>query len=957
MSRTTPDGAPPVSSLPTGTVTFVFTDLEGSTRRWEEDPEGMRMALARHDELLREVVDAHGGHVVKTTGDGVLAAFARAPQAVLAAVDAQRRLTAEPWPTDEPLRVRMGLHTGEVDLVDGDYHGPPLNRAARLMSVAQGGQVLLSHITHGLSQEALAEGIESVDLGEHQLRDLSRPERVFQLVGEGLSSQVGELRTLDAFPGNLPVQLTSFVGREQEVEEITAAFTERRLVTITGVGGVGKTRLSLQVAAHLLPRFLDGAWVCELAAATEADTMSAMVATTLGVKPRTGMAMDEAVLLSLRDKQLMVVLDNCEHLLSAAGSLVDGLMRRCEGVSVLATSREGLGVAGEQVWPLRSLAVPNESTDVDMVGRSGSVQLFTDRATAVRPDFTLDDSNAWSVVEICRRLDGIPLALELAAARVAAMSPSEIAQLLDERFRLLTGGRRTAVERHQTLRAAVDWSYSLLDPVERLVFDRLSVFAGGFDAASAAAVVAGDGVEEWDVRDALLALVAKSLVIAETTDDALTRYQMLETLRQYAREQLEASGGTDGWRRRHAEHFAGFAEVARPELLGANELRWRTRVGVELENLRAAVTWALDSTEPGDAEIAVGIIAELGFEATMRRTSGVARWAENALDRLTDTTPGRRAAVLGSAGFGATFRGDFETARALAEQALREEITPDFPAPNQAVIVSCMTLVSAGEASAAVERALWYAEHFDRIGLRAFDRCNVRTTAAIWALFSGDAEAAKQQAQLAIGLALEIANPSSIAMASFVTGWTLADEAPDAALSYLERSVDLTRAGASDVVLSPTLTRIARIHARRGERERSWVALQEAIVHAHGDGDESQVAASIDQGLIAFGPFGAPEAAATLAGSVLAGSLAEMALTTPFEVAERDHCLDRVRAELGDERYDTAFERGAAMSYSDVVTYALEQLAPNQSVGALRRALAHGYPNPTRDSGVFDPRR
>jgi predicted ATPase/class 3 adenylate cyclase len=914
-----------VEGLPTGTVTFLFTDLEGSTRLWEADPDGMATALSRHDEVVRGAIEANGGHVVKTTGDGVLAAFPRAPQAVLAAVQAQRGLAAETWSTSASLRVRMGVHTGEVDLVDGDYHGPPLNRAARLMSVALGGQILLSQVSQALAADHLEVGLEMVDLGEHHLRDLSRPERVFQVIGEGLVAPVGELRTLDAFPTNLPVQVTSFVGRDVEIERIVTAFSEVRLVTITGVGGVGKTRLAMQLAAELLPRFAQGSWLCELAAASDADTMHAVVAATLHVKPRTGSAMDTAILEALRDKALLVVLDNCEHLLSAAGALADGLLRHCPGVSVLATSREGLGIDGEQVWPLRSLEVPEESNGVGSGTRSDAVRLFADRARAARPGFALDETNVASVAEICRRLDGIPLAIELAAARVAAMSPSEIGRLLDERFRLLTGGRRTAVERHQTLRATVDWSYSLLKPVERLVFDRLAMFAGTFDADSATVVVSSDGVEPWDVRDSLMALVAKSLVAAEPTSDDQTRYSMLETLRQYGREQLDENGGTDTWRRRHAAHFAEFAEVAGPALLGSEELPWRRRVGLELDNLRAAVTWSLDSHDHEDRDYAIRIIAALAFEATMRRSSGLARWAEDALAFVGGTTPGRRAAIYGTAAYGSTFRGDYETAGRLAELSLREEITPDFPAPNQGVVVACMAQVSSGNPAGAVAQALAYAERFDALGVRVFDRSNIRVTAAIWALFCDDVDTAKREAQMALELARQIDNPSSLAMASCALGWALALEDPKTAASHLERSIALTRSGASDVVLSTSLTRLATIKARRGEAD-ALPVLHEALRHAHDDGDAGQVAGTLDRAAVVLAELGRNEAAATVTGGVLDGAAAAMVLATPTEVIERDEASQRLRAELGVDRYEDAFARGGTMSFDELVGFALEAL-------------------------------
>ncbi len=405
-----------MSELPTGTVTFLFTDLEGSTRLWEKHPEAMEPSLARHDAILRDAVAVHDGHVVKMRGDGAHAAFADAANAVHAARDAQRALVSEDWGPVGELRVRMGIHTGPAQARDGDYYGSAVNRAARLMSIANGGQIVVSLATEELARDALEDGVSLVDLGEHRLRDLSRPERVFELRASGLLSEFPALRTLDTYPTNLPLQLSSFVGRESELAAISEAMQQSRLVTITGVGGVGKTRVAVRIAAELLPEYADGAWLCELAASHDDDTMTQVVAVTLGVQPRVGMTLLDSIVDYLRPKRLLLVLDNCEHVLVSAGALATAILQRCRGARLLATSREGLAVDGEHVWPLRSLAVTDPSDGPVELVRSDAVRLFTDRARAARSDFAFDSSNAQAVAEICRRLDGIPLAIELAAA-------------------------------------------------------------------------------------------------------------------------------------------------------------------------------------------------------------------------------------------------------------------------------------------------------------------------------------------------------------------------------------------------------------------------------------------------------------------------------------------------------------------------------------------------------------
>ena len=476
----------------------------------------------------------------------------------------------------------------------------------------------------------LPEGCSLVDLGEQRLRDLSRPEVVFQVVHPELTRDFPRLRSLDAFPGNLPVQLTSFIGRDDDVAGVERALTESRLVTLTGVGGVGKTRLAVQVAAQLLPEFSDGVWLCELAATNDADLLAQVVVAALGVQPRPGRSLAESVCDYLSGKQALIVLDNCEHLLDEAAGIAEAILRAAPGVRVLATSREGLGVAGERLMGVPSLNVASAAeSSLEAIAECEAVRLFMDRAAATRSGLELHASNAAQIVEICRRLDAIPLAIELAAARVTSMSPGEIAGLLDERFRLLTGGRRRGVERHQTLRATVEWSYSLLDERDRTIFDRLGVFAGTFDADAATAVAGSDEFAAWDVRDALDDLAAKSMVVLDDGPDGSTRFRLLETLRQYALERLDDAGNAEDCRRRHSEHYAAFAELAGPGLEGPDEAAWFPRFDADLDNLRAAVAWALDAEAHGDAELGLRIIAPLTRQLFCRPSAGVGEWAES----------------------------------------------------------------------------------------------------------------------------------------------------------------------------------------------------------------------------------------------------------------------------------------------------------------------------------------
>jgi predicted ATPase/class 3 adenylate cyclase len=651
-----------------GTVTFLFTDIESSTRLWQDDENAMRVAVGRHDELLREVVSGHGGEVFSTMGDGLAAAFPSASSAVAAALAAQDALAGEAWPTAAPLRVRMGLHTGEAELRDGDYFGTAVNRAARLMAVGHGGQIVCSQATADLARDSVEREVTIVDLGEHQLRDLVRPERVFQVCASGFVREFAPLRTGRATLGNLPRQVTTFVGREREMAELVDLVTARSLVTLTGVGGVGKTRLALEVAAAASDAFPQGAWLCELAPVTDPGAVWDAVATALRVVPSPGRRVDEMLVEYLAPRRALLVLDNCEHLLDAAAGMVRSFAAECTDVVVLATSREGLALAGEQIVAVPSLPLPAPGASGEARAEAASVRLFLDRARAVRHDFAPSTPTIEAIAQLCRRLDGIPLAIELAAARVTSLSPEDLLQRLDQRFKLLTRGGRAALERHQTLRSTIDWSYDLLDDSERVALRRLSVFAGGGDLDALEAVLgAAEGDERADVIDTVSRLVDKSLVVAEADATGRLRYRMLETVRQYAQERLEASDELLEVRAAHAGYYAGFAEVAGPHLHNADLPQWAPRVERENDNFRIVFDWAL---ETGQAELALRVLAPLhghGFATGYSATE----WAGLAVEM-----PGAEdlpffLTVASWAAFGATMRLDLPRATQIAAQIER----------------------------------------------------------------------------------------------------------------------------------------------------------------------------------------------------------------------------------------------------------------------------------------------
>jgi predicted ATPase/class 3 adenylate cyclase/DNA-binding CsgD family transcriptional regulator len=569
--------------LPTGTVTLLLADVEGSTRLWQTQPEEMTAAIARLDHTVCDIIAAHDGvrPVEQGEGDSFVVAFARASNAVACALELQRAPLA-------PIRLRIGVHTGEVQLRDeGNYIGPTVNRTARLRDLAHGGQTVLSGTTEDLVLDRLPAEAWLTDLGSHQLRDLPRRERVVQLCHPDLRNDFPPLRTRETVVAqHLPVQFTSFVGRDAEMNDVRQILADNRFVTLIGAGGVGKTRLGVQVAAQIAGGFGSGAWYVDLAPITDPDLVPVAVIRALGLPDQPGRSTMGTLLRFVGERRMLLVLDNCEHLLDACAQMVVALLGGCPAVTLLATSREPIGVAGEVSWRVPSLSLADEA-----------IELFTDRARQVRPDFRLTDENAATAAEICRRLDGVPLAIELAAARVRVLSLTEIRDGLHDRFRLLTGGARTAVRRQQTLRASVDWSHALLTEPEQVLFRRLAVFMGGFDLDAAQAVGGGGDVERYQVLDLLTLLVDKSLVVAESTSGP-TRYRLLETVRQYALEKLGESGEADRARSRHRDHFTDMAALLDTPARTGLERRLQ-RAETEIDNLRTAFAWSRENSDIG----------------------------------------------------------------------------------------------------------------------------------------------------------------------------------------------------------------------------------------------------------------------------------------------------------------------------------------------------------------------
>jgi predicted ATPase/class 3 adenylate cyclase/Tfp pilus assembly protein PilF len=660
-----------MASPPTGTVTFLFTDIEGSTKLWEDNAPAMQAALARHDELLRLAIEKHSGYVFKTVGDAFCCAFPTAPDGLEAALEIQGRLLSSEWEESGTLLVRMALHTGAAEERDGDYFGPPVNRVARLISAAHGGQVLLSLPAQELVRDQLPVGTTLRDLGEHRLKDLFRPERVYQLLAPELPSEFPPLRTLDTYRNNLPLQPTPLIGREKEVSEVCERLShpEVRLLTLTGAGGTGKTRLALQAAAELTQEFDDGVFFVSLAAIRDPHLVVGAVAGTLGVREAGGQPLLQSLENYLGEKRMLLLVDNFEQVLEAA-PMVAELLSAAPNLKVVATSRIPLRLYGEHEYsvPPLSLPDPKQPPSVESLAHYEAVRLFVERAQAAKADFSVTNDNAPAVAEICYRLDGLPLAIELAAARIKVLSPEKMLGRLGNRLKLLTGGARDLPERQRTLRSTIEWSYGLLDKGEKVLFARLSVFAGGRTLEAIEAICDAERDLPVDVLDGVSSLVDESLLRREEGVGAEPRFVMLETIHEYAREKLAPSAEAEEIKRAHAQYFLTLAEEAYPEFKGPDQLEWLEKLEAEHDNMRAALTWALERKEE---EVVLRLGDALWWFWSMRGyQSEGRRWLEEGLAIDGRVSPEVRAMALAGVGALALDQGELDQAKEACQQGL-----------------------------------------------------------------------------------------------------------------------------------------------------------------------------------------------------------------------------------------------------------------------------------------------
>lgn len=860
-------------------MTFLFTDIEGSTLRWERDAEAMRVALTAHDDVLRDVVEHHGGWVFKHTGDGVCAAFGSAQAAADAAVDAQRSLE---------LPVRMGLCTGEAQCRDDDYFGPPLNRTARIMSAAHGGQVVA-----GASTASMLHGMELVDLGRHRLRGVDEELRLFQVSAEGVIERFPPLRT--ALVGNLPPEMTSFVGRDDDVKHIVETVRAHRLVTLTGVGGVGKTRLACRVASEVSGEFADGVWLIELGPLIDGSAIAEVVASVFGVTPKADQELLTTLGATLADRTLLIVLDNCEHLLTDAARLTEALLHECPTLQIMATSREPLGVDAEQQQAVRSLPVAVEAT-------APAVELFCERAQAVVDDLDLS-SSVPVVAEICERLDGIPLAIELAAARLRTMSPEQVRDRLDERFRLLTGSGRS-LERHQTLRQAVQWSYDLLTDGERTALDRAAVFSGGFTLDAFVGICAAEELDEFEALDVLDALARKSLLNVNRTAGTI-RYSMLETIRQFAEEQLAERPEAGDLRTRHARYFAVATEASFELLRGPREAEAYELIDHDIENLRVAFQWARQAEDVDSATRIAACSHELGRfrlrSETFSWPAAVATDAERVAHRLLPL-------VLTMASDSRWAMGDLAAAKAFGEKAIALRDDDRF----EPLIWAFCDLAQI----AAFEGDLATAEQLVRVGAThpadARDRLCLAFLLQILSLTQPDQ--ARQQAAEIVATVEAAGMPWAIAMALNAYGAAFADVDPDAAVASRRRALSIAADSRNTFVEQYGTQELTAQLAQSGNTVAALQTFGELIDTWQVTGD-TFLLGTLAHLVVLFARLGDLEVAATIYGAgtrhVALDSLAPGLPAT----------VQTMSQQLGEAQFQTLLNRGEAMTRRDAADY------------------------------------
>jgi predicted ATPase/class 3 adenylate cyclase len=919
MTSDTTD-SPPARTLPTGTVTFLFTDIEGSTALLQRLGDDYATVLTDHHRLLRHAFGERGGVEVDAAGDGLYFAFPSARSALVAGIEAQRAVAAHEWSSGAAVAVRMGMHTGEARSGEGGYVGIDVHRAARICAAGHGGQLLLSQTTHDLVAGELPPEVTLRDLGEHRLRDLGGQQRLFQAVVADLPSEFPPLRTVDSHPNNLPRQLTSFVGRERQLAEAKRLLDSSPLLTLTGPGGVGKTRIALQLAEVLLGELQDGAWLVDLGVLSDPDYLATAVASALGLAEQPGRPLLATILDHLHGRELLLVLDNCEHVVAASAELADSLLRSSASLRIVATSREALGIAGEALFPVPSLALPEDDLRLPLDQLSGfeAIRLFADRASAVLPSFELTASSALAVAQICRRLDGIPLALELAAARVRTLSVEQIAARLDDRFRLLAGGSRAAVPRHQALRATVDWSFDLLAEPERAAWRRLSVFAGGFTLEAAEAICAGEEVDESEVLDLLSRLVEKSLVVSEAMAGE-SRFRLLETIRQYAREKLMGSEEAAEALRRHRDWYLALVTRLEPQFFGG------ARSGSEIDeldrehdNLRAALEWSAD--EPGEAAAGLRLAAGLWRFWEIRGHVVEGRsWLERLLTASSDAPLAVRSSALTGAGVLAYLQGDYDAAFSFHEESLilhRQVGNPQsvaYAGNNLANVA-----VQRGDharARSLYEESLALVRGAGDIPASAIALINLADVVAR----QGELEEARSLFEESIATFREQGNSWGMAFALDSFGLVAARHGDRPSARTLHRqAMEISQGLGDERGVARAVGHLAGVAALEGETAEAARLHLESLAIRQRLGDMPGIATGLEK-LAAVVSGEAPAAAGQLLGRAEALRQSIRAPTPLDARADNDRCFAQLSEVLGEERLEAARSEGRMMETEEVL--------------------------------------
>ena len=912
-------------SLPSGTVTFLFTDIEGSTRLLQQLGEKYATVLADHDRLLREICESHHGKVVDIHGDSFFVAFSRALDAINAVVQCQRALASHSWPDGVSVRARMGLHTGEPQVNASGYMGIDVHRAARISAVAHGGQVLLSQTTHDLVESELSADVIFRDLGEHRLKDLRQPKRLYQLVISDLPSDFPPLKSLNVSPSNLPIQLTSFIGREKEIAEVSQAIGEYRLVTLTGPGGSGKTRLALQVASEMVELFHDGVFFVALAPITDSGLVVSAIAQFLGISEIPGHSILDSLKDYLQSKSLLLLLDNFEQVISTA-PLVAELLVTGSRLKILVTSREALRISGEHEYFVPPLALPNlkQLPSVESLSQYAAVGLFLERARAVKPDFRITSDTAPAIAEICYRLDGLPLAIELAAARVKLLPPRAMLKRLEKRLEFLTGGARELPARQQTLRNAIAWSYDLLDENEQKLFRQLSVFVGGctLDAVEA---VSGDHQAYPSLLDHFGSLLDKSLLREVEGISDEPRFIMLELLREFGLEQLEASGEQETIRHHHANFFLSLAEQAEAKLESADQLDWINRMEQEHDNLRGALEWS--KTANGAGEICLRLAGALGlfWEARGYFSEGRERLSAVLSMEFARGRTAVHAKLLARAAELAYRQSDYAMTVELAEESLaiyRE--VGDQQGIASVLIKLGNAATEAGDyetASGFLEEALMtWQELGDKHG-------TARALISLgWAaLRPGDYELANARLEAALAISRELEDTRSIGFELSGLGEVALRQGDyGRATQLLEESLELRRQLGSKWGIGVSLGTLGWVAIREGDWSRALTRLGESLEVRQEIGDKGGCAWCLERLAEVALAQGKPEKAVRLLSAAAALRISIGSVIDPVDQLEYQNRRTSLRAELGEEQFAKIWEEGRSMTLEQAIGYALE---------------------------------